>query len=93
MRQEKLLKVLLAPHVSEKASAVSGQYVFKVATTATKFDVKAAVEQLFDVKVAAVNIARMKGSAVTRQGHTAGRYASWKKAYVVLQAGQVINIA
>jgi len=92
MRQEKLLKVLLAPHISEKTSTIAGQYVFKVATTATKYDVKLAVEQLFQVKVTAVNMLRMKGSAVTKQGRTAGRYASWKKAYVVLQPGQVINI-
>ena len=54
MRQEKLLKVLLAPHLSEKTAAIAGQYVFKVATTANKYDVKSAVEQLFQVTVKAV---------------------------------------
>lgn len=89
MRREKLLKVILAPHLSEKAAS---QYVFKVAKTATKHDVKDAIEELFKVNVKAVNIVNSKGASVTRFGRTTGKFASWKKAYVSLEAGQQINI-
>ena len=57
MRKEKLLKVLLAPHLSEKAA---GQYIFKVARSANKHDIKAAVEELFQVTVKSVNVLNMK---------------------------------
>lgn len=90
MKKEKLLKVLLAPHFSEKAA---GQYIFKVAKTANKHSVKEAVEQLFQVSVKAINILNVKGAVATKFGRNLGRYASWKKAYVMLQAGQEINLA
>lgn len=93
MRKEKLLKVLLAPHVSEKAASTSSQYVFKVARTANKHEIKNAVEQLFQVNVKDVNVSNVKGAAATKFGRAAGRRSSWKKAYIVLQAGQEINIA
>ncbi|MCX7120214.1 MAG: 50S ribosomal protein L23 [Gammaproteobacteria bacterium] len=93
MRKEKLLKILLAPHLSEKTAAVSGQYVFHVAKTANKIDVKAAVEELFKVTVKAVNITNVKGANAAKMGRTVGRYASWKKAYVLLNAGQEIHLA
>ncbi len=97
MRKDKLLKVLLAPHATEKAAMASGsgcpQYVFRVATCSNKLEIKAAVEQLFQVKVKAVNVLRKKGATATKMGRSIGRQASWKKAYVVLQAGQEINIA
>lgn len=98
MRKDKLLKILLAPHVTEKAANASGnsgcqQHVFRVATCANKLEIKAAVEQLFQVKVKAVNVLRKKGATATKFGRSIGRQASWKKAYVVLQAGHEINIA
>jgi len=89
MRKEKLLKVLLAPHLSEKAAS---QYVFKITKEATKFDVKDAVEMLFKVNVKAVNIVNVKGGSNVRFGRKIGKYASWKKAYVTLEAGQQINV-
>ena len=89
MKKEALLKILLSPHLSEKSK---GQYIFKVAKCATKHDIKAAVEQLFQVTVNAVNVLNVKGAAATKFGRKMGRYESWKKAYVVLTPGQEINI-
>ncbi len=61
MNQERVFKVLLGPHVSEKATMLAdgkSQFVFKVAIDATKLEVKKAVESLFDVKVANVSVYR-----------------------------------
>lgn len=88
MKKERLLKVLLAPHLSEKAAS---QYIFKVVKTATKPEIKSAVEQLFNVSVKAVNVINVKGAASTKFGRSVGRYGSWKKAYVVLNEGQEIH--
>ncbi len=91
--QEKLMQVLLAPHASEKtarAEELSNQVTFKVVRTATKPEVKAAVELMFDVKVQSVSILNQKGKA-KRFGRTLGRRSDWKKAYVTLQSGQTID--
>ncbi|OGT44790.1 MAG: 50S ribosomal protein L23 [Gammaproteobacteria bacterium RIFCSPHIGHO2_12_FULL_38_11] len=93
MKKEKLLKILLAPHLSEKTAAISGQYVFQVAKSANKLDIKAAVEELFKVTVKAVNVINIKGANAIKMGRKTGRYASWKKAYVVLNAGQEIQLS
>jgi len=88
-------QVLIKPHVTEKTSQVSGdarQYVFKVASISTKAMIKAAVEKLFEVKVDAVNILKVRGKSV-RVGKTQGCKKSWKKAYVTLQKGQEIDAA
>ena len=64
MNQQRLMQVLLAPQISEKATYVAeknGQYIFRVATTATKQEVKAAVELLFKVSVGSVQVANVKG--------------------------------
>jgi len=93
MNQERLLKVLLSPHVTNKAYEVadkSAYVVFKVATDATKFEVKQAVEQLFEVKVESVKTVNVKGKA-RRFGRVEGRTKDWKKAYVRLQDGHDIN--
>ena len=95
MRKEQLFKILLEPHVSEKAnngSANCRQYAFKVIKKANKHDVKAAVEKMFGVTVKAVNICNSKGGYATKQGRVVGKYSSWKKAYVVLASGQEINL-
>lgn len=89
MNQERIFKVLKAPHVSEKASVVSdrdNQFVFKVAKDATKSEIKAAVEALWDVKVKAVNTLVVKGKN-KRFGRSEGKRSDWKKAYVSLQQG------
>lgn len=93
MNQERLMKVLLAPHVSEKSTTVAdaaNQVVFKVAKDATKPEIKAAVELLFDVKVKKVTVANMKGKR-KRFGAIYGRRSDWKKAYVGLEAGHEID--
>jgi large subunit ribosomal protein L23 len=91
--QERLMQVLLAPQISEKATYVADkheQVVFKVAPTATKPEVKAAVELLFKVEVKSVQIANVKGK-VKRFGKMTGRRKDWKKAFVCLNPGQEIN--
>ena len=85
--------VILSPVITEKATAAAdfNQVVFKVAKTATKPQIKAAVEQLFDVKVEAVNTTIRKGKAKTFRGFK-GRQADLKKAIVTLAAGHTIDV-
>ncbi len=95
MNQERLLQVLLAPQVSEKATYVAdknNQVIFKVAADATKPEIKAAVELLFKVEVDAVQVLNVKGK-VKRRGAIAGRRKGWKKAFVCLKPGQEIQFA
>ena len=95
MNQERLFKVLLGPHITEKSAMSAGtatQVVFKVATDATKLEVKKAVQQLFEVKVDGVRVVNMKGK--TRRTKTGlGRRSDWKKAYVRLAEGQDIDFS
>ena len=91
---EKIFSVLRAPRVSEKTARlqeVSNQYVFEVATTATKADVKAAVEKLFDVKVKGVNTLVQKGKTKRWKGKPYTR-TDVKKAVVTLAEGQSIDV-
>ena len=93
MNQERLMQVLLAPQISEKATYVADkheQVVFRVASDATKPEIKAAVELLFKVEVEAVQVANVKGKVKRFKGAT-GRRKGWKKAYVSLRPGQEIN--
>ena len=93
--QERLLQVLLAPQISEKATWVADkneQVIFKVAPDATKPEVKAAVELLFKVQVESVQIANVKGKQ-KRFGRFMGRRKDWKKAFVCLKPGQEISFA
>ena len=93
--QERLLTVLLAPTISEKATQIAdkhSQVTFRVSPDATKPEVKAAVELLFKVEVASVQIANVKGKP-KRFGVYTGRRRNWKKAYVCLKPGQEINFA
>ena len=92
MNEERLLKVLVGPHITEKATVLAdaaNQHVFKVATDATRQEVKAAVEKLFEVQVTSVRVANMKGKS-KRFGRFTGRRNNWKKAYVTLAEGQDI---
>ncbi len=95
MNQERIYKVLLGPVVSEK-SAMAGekgnQVVFKVATDASKLEIKAAVQALFDVKVESVRVMNVKGKT-RRTRFGVGRRSDWKKAYVRLEQGQDIDFA
>ena len=93
MNQQRLMQVLLAPQISEKATWVADkneQIIFRVASDATKPEVKAAVELLFKVSVESVQIANVKGKQ-KRFGRYMGSRKNWKKAYVSLMPGQEIN--
>ena len=93
--EERLMKVLIAPQISEKATFVAEkneQVIFRVATDATKPEVKAAVEMMFKVAVDSVQIMNVKGK-VKRTGRFVGRRNNWKKAFVCLVRGQQINFA
>jgi len=92
---EHLMSVVLAPVVSEKSTMVADknrQYVFRVAASATKPQIKAAVELMFKAKVDSVQVANVKGKE-KRFGRFMGRRRNWKKAYVCLAMGQEINFA
>lgn len=95
MNEIRVMKILLGPHITEKAAVVgesSNQYVFRVAKDATKPEVKQAVEKLFDVEVDAVRVTNVKGKT-KRTGARMGRRVDWKKAYVRVKAGQTIDFA
>lgn len=92
-KQERLLKVLIGPHISEKATIVAdgnGQYVFKVVPDATKPEIRQAVEQLFEVKVESVRTLIHKGKT-KRTMRGMGKRKDEKKAYVRLAEGQEID--
>ena len=93
MNREQLMSVLIAPHVTEKTSLAMqnhNQYTFRVRRDATKTDIRKAVELMFDVKVAGVQVVNETGKQ-RRFGKTVGRTQDWKKAYVSLAAGQTID--
>ena len=93
INEERLLKVIMAPNISEKATMsaeTNNTVVFKVATDATKAEVKAAVEKLFEVEVSGVRTLNVKGK-VKRTGARFGRRNDWKKAYVTLKEGSEID--
>ena len=92
MNQERIYKVLLGPHVSEKASlaAERGQVVFRVAPDATKPEIKAAVEHLFNVEVEAVTTSIVRPK-MRRFRNRPGFHNAWKKAFVKLKEGHEID--
>lgn len=93
MNEEQLMTVLLAPHVSEKTALSAdknSQHVFRVLPSASKNEIKQAVEKLFEVKVAAVNTINMNGKR-KRFGQRHGKRSDWKKAIVTLQEGHDID--
>jgi large subunit ribosomal protein L23 len=93
MNSERLTKVIVGPVIAEKASRVAeanNQVVLKVLPDANKLEIKHAVEQLFDVKVASVTTANVKGKT-KRTGRTFGKRNDWKKAYVTLADGADLN--
>ncbi|MFC4729768.1 50S ribosomal protein L23 [Coralloluteibacterium thermophilus] len=94
MSNIKLLSVIRAPRVSEKTARLqelSNQYAFEVATTATKTDIKQAVEALFEVKVESVNVVNVKGKSKSFRFRE-GRRSDTRKAYVRLAEGQSIDV-
>ena len=91
--QEKLIAVLLAPHITEKTSLAmqnANTYSFRVRRDSTKPDIKAAVELMFGVKVAGVSVVNETGKS-RRFGKLQGRTQDIKKAYVRLAPGQTID--
>ncbi len=89
----RLMQVLVAPIVSEKATMVAEQnntVLFKVLRSATKQEIKAAVELMFKVEVKGVSVLNQKGKT-KRFGRTVGRRDHVRKAYVTLEAGQELN--
>ena len=92
--KDRLSGVVIAPHVSEKAARIAAegnQYVFRVRRDATKPEIRAAVEFLFEVKVDAVHVVNQPGKE-KRFGRSRGRRQDWKKAYVRLVEGQQIEL-
>ena len=93
MKKEQLMNVLIAPHVTEKTATAmqnNNQYTFRVRKEATKTDIKAAVELMFEVKVKGVQVVNEPGKT-RRFGKISGRTQDWKKAYVSLVQGQSID--
>jgi large subunit ribosomal protein L23 len=92
MNTEKLYDTLRAPVVTEKSARAGefNQYVFQVAPSAGKPEIKAAVERIFEVRVDSVRVVNQRGK-VRRFRGMPGRRADWKKAYVTLAAGQTID--
>ena len=91
---ERLISILLAPHVSEQAARCTdkaNQFVFKVRRDATKPEIRKAVELMFSVEVEAVQVVNVEGKS-KRFGSSLGRRSDWKKAYVSLKAGQTIDL-
>lgn len=94
MNQERLLSVIISPHISEKATIISekyNQYVFKIVSNATKAEVKDAIEYYFNTKVKNVRIVNLPAKVKTFRG-TQGKRKAWKKAYVTLQANQKLDL-
>ena len=90
---ERLINLLLAPHITEKTSLAmqnDNSYAFRVLRDSTKPEIKAAVELMFGVKVANVNVVNETGKT-RRMGKTQGRTQDIKKAYVRLAPGQTID--
>ena len=90
---ERLMALLIAPHVSEKAARATektNQYVFRVLRDATKPEIRAAVQLMFAVEVEGVQVVNVAGKE-KRFGRATGRRSDWKKAYVSLKAGQSID--
>lgn len=95
MNEERLMTVLVAPIVSEKATMIAEkneQVAFRVLQDATKDEIKAAVELLFKVKVESVQVLNQAGKQ-KRFGRFNGRRRNVRKAYVSLMPGQEINFA
>jgi large subunit ribosomal protein L23 len=91
----RLMQVLIAPIVSEKATMVADKnntVLFKVLQDATKPEIKAAIELMFKVEVKGVSVVNIKGKT-KRFGRSVGRRDNLRKAYVTLKAGQELNLA
>ncbi|MBW4047512.1 MAG: 50S ribosomal protein L23 [Betaproteobacteria bacterium] len=94
-REQRLMQVLLAPIISEKATMLAdkrNQVAFRVRQDASKDEIKAAVEAFFKVQVTCVQVLNQKGK-VKRTSRGVGHRNNVRKAYVSLAAGQELNFA
>jgi large subunit ribosomal protein L23 len=95
MNEERMYKILLGAHISEKATVIAeaaNQFTFKVTKDATRPEIKAAVEKIYGVVVQGVTTLNVKGK-VKRTARGVSKKASWKKAYVRLAEGHEIDFA
>jgi large subunit ribosomal protein L23 len=93
LNKERLMTVLVGPHVSEKATTLAeknNQICFKVRRDSSKREIAQAVEMMFEVKVDGVQVANVRGKN-KRFGQTMGKRNDWKKAYVTLAEGHDID--
>lgn len=96
MNQERILTIILGPHISEKSTVISeenNQVTFKVAVDASKPEIKQAIESLFKVQVKEVRVLNVKGKSKRTARGKVRRRASWKKAYIRLEQGHEIDFA
>jgi len=96
VNSERMYKVLIAPHVTEKSALIgeiANQYAFKVAKDATKSEIKIAVEQLFNVSVVELQVLNVKGKVKRNARGQTRRRRNWKKAYVRLDQGHEIDFS
>tara|TARA_B100000214_G_scaffold369652_1_gene343070 strand:- start:3 stop:305 length:303 start_codon:yes stop_codon:yes gene_type:complete len=96
VNSERLYKVLVAPHVSEKSALIgeiANQYAFKVAKDATRSEIKTAVERLFNVSVVGLQVLNVKGKVKRNARGQKRRRPNWKKAYVRLDQGHEIDFS
>ena len=94
MNDERLMSILVAPHVSEKSTRVAdshNQITFRVRTDARKPEIRRAVEKMFNVEVESVSVLNVKGKNKGIRGRNRGRRADWRKAYVRLKPGHDID--
>ncbi|MCH7743374.1 MAG: 50S ribosomal protein L23 [Proteobacteria bacterium] len=95
MNQERMYKVLLGAHISEKATIIAdetNQFAFKVAKDATRPEIKEAVEKIYGVSVRGVTVLNVKGK-VKKNARGVSKKPSWKKAYVRLDEGHDIDFS
>jgi len=95
MNQERLIMILREPHTSEKTTIIAEkfkQFTFRVLKNATKPEIKAAVEKMFNVKVSNVSVVNVKGKK-KRFKQLTGQRSDWKKAFITLQPGSDIDFS
>ena len=94
MNDERLMGLLIAPHVSEKSTRIadgSNQITFRVRTDARKPEIRKAVERMFNVEVESVSVLNVRGKQKGLRGRRSGRRPNWRKAYVRLKPGHDID--
>ncbi|WP_025769615.1 50S ribosomal protein L23 [Thioalkalivibrio sp. HK1] len=94
--EQRLMNVLLSPHISEKSTRLaeaSNQIAFRVRTDARKDEIRRAVEKMFKVEVASVRVLNVKGKTKGLPGRNRGRRSDWRKAYIKLKPGFDIDFA